>query len=697
MNSQPLLERLQRQLKQSRQRLLVWVQGEQAWCHRQLETALSPLCSGQGVLLGQPLTAAAHAIPSLKAAELHRVLGTTLDFAVVDAYAGFNPNAFGQLCGTVRGGGVLLLLTPAADQWRGYDDPEYASLCVEPHTPADMKGHFLQYLCSILEGSDQLLCWSVAGATWPRLPQTADPEPAEQPCLSLDQAEAVKCVLAVAEQRRAALVLTADRGRGKSAALGIAAARLLQQGKRVILTAPSRAATSAVFERVQALAPDCMSQLLFASPDDLLHQPVQADLLLVDEAAAIPTPVLVELLNCCPRIVFSTTLHGYEGNGQGFALRFRHHLELYRPTTAEYRLETPIRWAGPDPLEHLSNRMLLLDVDTQPLPSPDQSLLLETIDQAQLSQDPALLRDLFALLLLAHYRTTPGDLRILLDSPNLQIHVLMQQGQPLACVLVAEEGELPDALAQTVWEGRRRPRGHLLPQTLIAQEGWGEVASWRAWRIMRIAVHPLLQQQGLGAQLLNELECMAVAAGVDYLGASFAASESLLAFWHHCGYRPVRLGEQRDPVAGTHALLVVRPVSDQVRQWLPRAQHWYGQSVLRRLPGALQDLEPERLTLLLGGLWQPDAADLDTLKRLRGFAQDQRTLESSLLPLSWLLEQTLPLWGQAGIGCDDQRLLCERILRQQPATAVAEPAGKRAQLQRLRNLCDQLLALLPSA
>jgi len=696
MSPQPLLEQLQRQLKQSRQRLLIWVQGEQEWCHRQLETALAPLCTGEGVLLGQPLTAAAHDIPCLKAAELPRVLGTTLDFAVVDAYAGFNPNAFGQLCGTVRGGGVLLLLTPAADQWRGYADPEYASLCVEPHAPTDLEGHFLHHLCSILECSDQLLRWSETGVDWPRLPQTVNPEAVEPPCLSPDQAEAVARVLAIADQRRAALVLTADRGRGKSAALGIAAARLLRQGKRIVLTAPTRAATGAVFERVQALAPDCMPQLLFASPDELLHQSVKADLLLVDEAAAISTPILVELLQCCPRVVFSTTLHGYEGNGQGFALRFRDQLEQRRPNTPEYRLETPIRWAGPDPLEQLSNRMLLLDVDTQPPPQPDQSLLLETIDQTRLSHEPALLRDLFALLLLAHYRTTPGDLRILLDSPNLQIHALMQRGQPLACVLVAEEGALPGALAQAVWEGRRRPRGHLLPQTLIAQEGWGEVAPWRAWRIMRIAVHPSLQQQGLGARLLAELERMAAAAGVDYLGASFAASESLLAFWHRCGYHPVRLGEQRDPVAGTHALLVIRPVSDQVSRWLPRAQHWYGQSVLRRLPGALQDLEPERLPLLLAGLWQPAVADEDTLKRLRGFAQAQRTLESSLLPLIWLLEQTLPCWNQAGIGCDDQRLLCERILRQQPATAVAMPDGKRAQLQQLRNLCNQLLALLPS-
>jgi tRNA(Met) cytidine acetyltransferase len=511
--------------------------------------------------------------------------------------------------------------------------------------------------------------------------------------MSVDQAEAVQRILSLSAQPRAALVLTADRGRGKSAALGIAAAQLLQQGKRIILTAPSRAAAGSAFERVNALAPEQVSRLRFASPDELQQSGCDADLLLIDEAAAIPVPVLIRLLQLCPRRVFATTLHGYEGNGQGFALKFRQHLLQHCPQTEEYRLQTPIRWAEPDPLEILSHRMLLLDVDTATPPLPSACLKLEQIDRARLGREPTLLRSLFALLVLAHYRTTPGDLRILLDSPNLRIHALMQQGQPLACVLVAEEGKLADDLAQAVWEGRRRPRGHLLPQTLIAQEGWREVAPWRGWRIMRIAVHPSLQRQRLGARLLTHLEQLATTAGVDYLGASFAASESLLAFWRYCGFTPVRLGEQRDPVAGTHALLVIRPISAAVTSWLPKVQRWYGRSLLQRLPGALQDLEPERLPLLLADLWQPEAADEDTRQRLQGFAKAQRTLESSLLPLTWLL----PLWTRAGIIIEDQRLLCERILRQKPATALAVPAGKRAQLQRLRVLCAQLMALLPDA
>ncbi len=686
------LAQLHRQLRLSRQRMLIWVCGDEGWCREQLAGPLSAWLQGQGVLVGDQAAAGLSPVSARRVTEL---LGQTLDFAVLDAFAGFNPNTFGQLCGTVDGGGCVVLLTPPAREWGCYADPEYASLCVEPYRPEQLRGYYLSHLIQVLSASDQRVHWTQGQEPFiPALPPVECVPEVDAPCRSADQMEAVTLILKTASKRQPPLVLSADRGRGKSAALGIAAAQLLQEGKTLVVTAFSRGAIASLLERVEALAPEHAHRLIYARPDALLHTELAADLLLVDEAAAIPTPLLLRLLEAFPKAVFATTLHGYEGNGQGFALRFMQQLRSRYPRCREYRLNAPIRWAAPDPLEQLSNRMLLLDVDAGDPGGMESSLEILRIGQAELAQDVALLRSLFGLLVLAHYRTTPGDLRILLDSPNVRIYLARAGGIPLGCALLAEEGPLSNELAQAVWEGRRRPRGHLLPQTLIAQEGWLEAAPWRSLRIVRIAVHPDAQQKGIGSRLLQWIEQDVQAERIDYLGASFAASDELLRFWQGNGFVPLRLGEQRDPVAGTHALLVLKPLTARVQSWLPQARDWYRRSLLQRLPGGLKDLEAERLPALL---CEPvDSLPLSPMiiRRLRGFADAQRSLESSLLPLSELLEASVHRWDAWQLSVTDQRLMCDRILRQLPSAAVCEPAGKRAQLERLRRLCALLMTNL---
>lgn len=685
------LNSLQQQLKITRQRVLIWVSGDSKWCRAQLSGVLASCLHGEGVLIGeQPIAS----LTPVSARQASVVLGKTLDFAVLDAFSGFNPNAFGLICGAVSGRGCVLLLTPPVGEWPDFMDPEYTALCVEPYQPEQLEGHYLSHLVAILNRSDMLVRWTQGSE--PEFPQALPPvkpvSPSPFPYRSPDQAKAVELIVQTAARRAQPLVLSADRGRGKSAALGLAAVQLLTAGVSVVLTAVNKSAVTAVQSRVDELAPLLSDQLIFRRPDELLHESPAADLLLVDEAAAIPTPVLLRLLESYPRAVFATTLHGYEGNGQGFALRFRQHLQQRFPLCHEFRLHTPIRWATPDPLEQLVNRMLLLDVDAKQPVGSWVDVEIDRVGQAELAADGELLRSLFGLLVLAHYRTTPGDLRIMLDSPNILIYVARCAGLPVACALLAREGPLPGVLAEAIWEGRRRPRGHLLPQTLIAQEGWQETAPWQGWRVVRIATHPSLQQQGIGRELLRRIEQDAKMHQVDYLGASFAANGALLRFWQDSGFVPLRVGEQRDPVAGTHALLVLKPLSNVAADWLPVAREGYQQSLLQRLPGGLQDLEAEHLPALLHGLDIPVPQTEDWRRRVLGFTDAQRTLESSLLPLTLLLHASIKDWNRLGVSVSDQYLLCERIIRQKPAAAVSAPAGKRAQLARLRILCKQLFS-----
>ena len=177
--------------------------------------------------------------------------------------------------------------------------------------------------------------------------------------------------------RRRPLVLSADRGRGKSSLLGLAAAELLRQQPdlQIVVTAPSQATVATLFTHATNTledAPQLLAGLSYCSPDRLVHEPLQPDLLLVDEAAAIPTPLLEAMLARHGRIVFATTEHGYEGTGRGFHLRFKRVLDRETPGWQEIHLAEPIRWSSRDPLEPLVFRLLGLNAEVETPPAPTQ-------------------------------------------------------------------------------------------------------------------------------------------------------------------------------------------------------------------------------------------------------------------------------------------------------------------------------------
>ena len=163
-------------------------------------------------------------------------------------------------------------------------------------------------------------------------------------------------------------------------------------------------------------------------------------------------------------------------------------------------------------------------------------------------------------MILAHYRTTPGDLRILLDSPNIQIWAgfifLDGQEKLIATALLATEGPIAPELADAILKGTRRPKGQLIPQTLLAHSQIPEAAACCGLRVMRIAVHPQLQQRGIGTALFKAIE--RGHPDIDWVGTSFGATSTLCRFWQRLGLRLQRLGFNRDKVSGTHAAVMLK-------------------------------------------------------------------------------------------------------------------------------------------
>ena len=127
----------------------------------------------------------------------------------------------------------------------------------------------------------------------------------------------------------------------------------------------------------------------------------------------------------------------------------------------------------------LANWLDHLNTSKSELPcSRSENVSLKKLDPSELIKQPKRLSSLFALLVNAHYRTTPNDLRNLLDGANIALCVLEFEEQIVAAAVVAKEGNIPDDLAEKIWQGTRRPKGHLLPQSLIAHSGFKQAGTY---------------------------------------------------------------------------------------------------------------------------------------------------------------------------------------------------------------------------
>jgi len=617
--------------------------------------------------------APASAASSQGAAAL-RLLGTELDALVFDAWSGFDPDAFGALTGSIKGGGLLLLLTPRFSQWSDYPDPQNERITVAPYAAERLSGRFLTRLVKVLEDDPDAMIFEqgLIRKTSQPVGYTAVAESRiEAPCKTLDQQRAVEAVIKVATgHRRRPVVLTSDRGRGKSAAFGIAAAKLIQCGyERIILTGPGLQSVEAAIEHAHRLLSSHSSAICFVAPDELLREPRRADLVLVDEAAAIPTPLLESLLKRYSRIAFATTIHGYEGTGRGFALRFSRSLDKYTNSWKELSLATPIRWSANDPLERLVFRMLSLDANAAAddlfQGAEVHECNIERLNRDGLLEDEQSLSELFGLLVQAHYRTRPLDLRHLLDGPNLSIYVLWLRQHIAGTALVAEEGGFDAETAKAILAGKRRPHGHLLPEALAVYQGLAEAPLLRCSRIMRIAVHPALQRRGLGARLVKHITEQVQRTANDYIGSSFGVTPGLLGFWTKMGWSPARLSIKRGASSGTHSLLMLKPLSASGEELLAKARERFAGQFPYQLCDSLRDLDAG----LVCGLMQnagpcriePGEADLADVQ---AFASGQRLLEVSIGSVwRWACHELMTSGRASRLDEAELALLVARVLQ----------------------------------
>jgi tRNA(Met) cytidine acetyltransferase len=559
-------------LLQRGERRLLLLTGEQITCQQKVTT----LWQADALWLGD---GPAECAPQ-KSQHTMPWLGQEYPLVVINGFSGLSPDIFGAVGGAVRAGGLLVLLMPPHAEWGQFADPDYRRYVSQPEDISRCYPHFLQRLWRLLQADPLVWHWDLtAHCGYVPLPEAANSQWQcdldADGCLSAEQHAAMVAIEQCAMSAKPyPLVIMADRGRGKSTALGLAARRLLVQGKRIVVTAPSQQSARTLLNHAGS-----HGDFEFYSPEVLLEQNIAADLLLIDEAAAIPAALLRQLQQKYQRVVYATTIHGYEGSGHGFELRMCRWLAAQWPHWQRITLTTPLRWAQSDPLEPLLGQILLLDADASQPSVGTVVPRLQRIRSSQLLHDEALLRQIFGLLVLAHYQTSPTDLRLLLDCPDVEIALWRNNATVYGVALLMREGPIASDLAEQIWAGRRRPRGQLLPQTLLAHCGYLAAADYRYLRVMRIAVHPACQQQGLGSQFIAALE-QHYQEQADFLGCSFAVTPEVLRFWRKQQWQAVRLGLSKDVATGCHAAVLLKALNPALQRQLDVWQ----QQLQRHLP-----------------------------------------------------------------------------------------------------------------
>ncbi|RDL33166.1 RNA cytidine acetyltransferase [Venustampulla echinocandica] len=406
---------------------------------------------------------------------------------------------------------------------------------------------------------------------------------------TVDQAKALLTFVdAIAEKTlRSTVTLTAARGRGKSAALGVAVAAAVAHGySNIFITSPSPENLKTLFEFIfkgfdalnymdhvdysiiQSTNPDFNKAIVrvnihrqhrqtiqYIRPQDA-HVLGQAELLVIDEAAAIPLPLVRKLMG--PYLVFmASTINGYEGTGRSLSLKLIKQLreqsmgnskaggindaEVTDRATGkasktadnsftggrslrEITLSEPIRYAKGDGVEKWLNTVLCLDATLprsklntlQGCPDPSQCQLLNVNRDTLFSfheVSEKFLQQMVALYVASHYKNSPDDLQLMSDAPAHQLFVLVPPipedsnhlPEPLCVIQVALEGRISrESVANSLSRGKRAA-GDLIPWIVSQQFQDEDFAGLSGARVVRIATNPDYIQMGYGSKALELL------------------------------------------------------------------------------------------------------------------------------------------------------------------------------------------------
>ncbi len=577
----------------------------------------------------------------------NKLLGTTYQGLVLDLTKDLKPNDVGRLVEVVEGGSPVILLTPKWEEWDTFKTLFKMNLCV-PQYPEPRHVFITWFKRKIMEHPSHV--WHAdeerkikqelfeSPKYVPRKPQP--PEKGQFPkklyslALTQDQVSVIKALewMLGRKKRHRVLIVTADRGRGKSGAVGIGLAGftyIFPKSKngfvRVIVTSSEPIGVQTLFNLFIKAAQTIGMKTKKIERKGMIYEvhgerwsveywpPLEAaeknaDLVIVDEAAGIPVPVLHKIWRNHKRSVFATTIHGYEGAGRGFNVRFLPVLKEDKETELKHvSMDEPIRYAKGDPVERWLYDVLLLDAEPAKLDEED----IKAIEEGRLKylrlrpewlfskEGEKTLRQLFGIYVLAHYRNEPDDLGMIADAPHHSVRaVATETGKVVGALQLAEEGPIPEDMIVDLLRGGKIP-GNIIPDRFLKHLRVLDFADTKGWRVVRIATHPDVQGKGIGTFALKKMSEEAKERGYDWVASGFGVTEKLLKFWIRSGFLPVHMSPDRNPTSGEFTVLVAKPLNTKLNEMILEANRLFRRKVLLSLHLNYRTLEWDAAKLIL--------------------------------------------------------------------------------------------------
>ncbi len=617
--------------------------------------------------------------------EVFRRLGEEYNYVLLDVYETLRPNIVAASAEMVKAGGALILITAPWNSWN----------------PTPLNGyseeHFTKYIKERVLKAHPLLIYDCS-ADKPivvKYPKTTVALAKEEKidykkfkahkqllklCITEEQALFLEKFIELMRTKHKVLLVKGNRGRGKSSALGLSLAQaiLARYIGNAVVTAPSLESVQPLMKMLRKALSALNIKYRVAKRNGLVKtvygpwfkveykEPALTEgaaLTVIDEASAIGVARLRRIVWKSHKIIAATTIHGYEGSG--------HVLEqvvmksLPNPMVVVFK--KPIRYGVNDPLEQWLYETFLLNIE--PYTVSEGKVKYVSVNKAELVKNHELLRRMYGLLVIAHYRNMPDDLVTLLDAKHHLIRALINdKGEVVAVAQLAIENGRKEILPKNIGKG-------LLIIDKFAKYGVNEAVKTVGIRVVRIAVHPGLQRKGYGSLLLESIE--KEFSNMDWVASIFSRNE-VLHFWVKNGYNVFYISPRYNKVTGEKNIAVIKPLSDGFSKIFAKIAYLFKRKLILSSNSVYRDVQAEVLVEALNSLEKFSFKSMFTLEKedivkLRKYVANEIPYHEHIYDVIFMLTAKLVMEGGFSIlGNSEKLALVIRFLQGKPLNIVSE-------------------------